>query len=90
MKNALSLTGVGHTCSLFLAITFILCVCFDLLLPELAMYQGWQELLPGFEWISWKSFIIGLLWSYAYGWYFSLVWVPLYNYFNISQQAPAP
>jgi hypothetical protein len=25
------------------------------------MYQAWQKLLPGFEWISWKSFFLGLI-----------------------------
>jgi len=40
---------------------------------------AWQKLLPGFEWISWKSFIIGLI-SYGYG-CFTVIWVPLYNVF---------
>ncbi len=43
------------------------------------MYQAWQHLLPGFQWISWKSFFLGAIESYGYGWYFALIWVPLYN-----------
>jgi len=81
MNRTISLAAVGHATSLFLLITFTLCVVFDLLLPEHAMFKAWQDLLPGFEWISWKSFIIGLIESYAYGWYFALIWVPIYNYF---------
>lgn len=81
MKPGISLAAVGHASSLFLAITFALCVAFDLLFPEHAMYQAWQKLLPGFEWLSWQSFFIGLVESYGYGWYFALVWVPLYNVF---------
>ena len=80
MKPGLSLAAVGHASSLFLAITFAVCVAFDLLFPAHAMYQAWQKLLPGFEWISWKSFFIGLVESYGYGWYFTLIWVPLYNF----------
>lgn len=81
MGQRISLVAVGHATSLFLAVTFALCVGFDLLFPEHAMYQTWQKLLPGFEWISWSSFLLGLLESYGYGWYFALIWVPLYNIF---------
>jgi hypothetical protein len=82
MKPSLSLSAFGHATSLFLAITFVLCVGFDLLVPEMAMYRSWQALLPGFTWISWSSFLLGLVESYGYGWYFTLIWVPLYNVFN--------
>jgi len=79
MSQRISLIAVGHASSLFLAISFTLCVGFDLLFPEQAMFQAWQKLLPGFVWLSWKSFFIGVVESYAYGWYFALIWVPLYN-----------
>jgi hypothetical protein len=72
---------VGHATSLFLAITFALCVAFDLVFPAHAMYRSWQDLLPGIHWITWTSFFLGLVESYAYGWYFTLIWVPLYNVF---------
>jgi hypothetical protein len=83
MKQGIRLSAVGHATGLFLAITFIICVAFDLLFPEYAMFEVWRKLLPGFKWISWGSFILGLAESYGYGWYFALVWVPLYNYFDL-------
>lgn len=86
MKQSLSFQGVGHATSLFLVITFAGCVGFDLLFPQHAMYQAWQKLLPGFQWISWKSFLLGLAESYGYGWYFALIWVPLYNVFTARAQ----
>ena len=79
MNQRISLVAVGHATSLFLATTFTLCVGFDLIFPEHAMFQAWQKLLPGFVWLSWKSFFLGVIESYAYGWYFALIWVPLYN-----------
>ena len=79
MKHSLSLLAFGHATSLFLAITFVLCVGFDLVFPHMAMYRSWQALLPGFTWISWSSFLLGLVESYGYGWYAALIWVPLYN-----------
>jgi hypothetical protein len=83
MNQRISLLAVGHATSLLLAISFSLCVAFDLLFPEHAMFQAWQKLLPGFVWLSWKSFFIGFIESYAYGWYFTLIWVPLYNVFSV-------
>lgn len=82
MRNYLSLMSVGHASSLFMVITFSICAVFDLLFPDYAMIRIWQGLLPGFSLTEWWGFIIGLIESYAYGWYFALIWVPIYNYFN--------
>lgn len=83
MNARISLSATGHATSLLLVISYILCIGFDLLFPEHAMYTAWYKLLPGFEWLSWKSFFIGLVETYAYGWYFALIWVPLYNLFTV-------
>lgn len=80
MNRTISLQAFGHATSLLLLFTFTTCVVFDLLFPEHAMFKAWQDLLPGFEWLSWKSFILGVIESYLYGWYFALIWVPIYNY----------
>lgn len=73
---------VGSALAVFLAITFVLCVGFDLLFPGLAMYQSWMQLLPGFTWLSWGSFLLGLVESLAYGFYIALVFCPLFNLFS--------
>lgn len=86
MNSRLSLFAIGHATSLLFLISFILCVGFDLVFPEQAMYQAWQKLLPGFEWISWKSFVLGSIEAYGYGWYIALIWVPLHNYFASRQK----
>lgn len=71
----------GMSLGIFLAITFALCVGFDLLFPGQAMYETWLKLLPGFTWLTWPSFILGLVESFAYGWYVALVFAPLFNFF---------
>lgn len=86
MRHSIQLAAAGHATSLFLAITFVLCVGFDLVFPHVAMYQAWQSLLPGFKWISWRSFFLGLVESYGYGWYLTLIWVPLYNVFGAGRK----
>jgi len=80
MKAGVSILAVGHATSILLAISFTVCIVFDLLFPDYAMYQSWQALVPGFVWLSWKSFFIGLIQAWAYGWYFALIWVPIYNF----------
>ena len=82
MKPNISLFAFGNATSLFLLMSFTICVVFGLILSEHAMYSVWLKLLPGFTWISWKSFLLGAVESYAYGWYIALIWVPLYNYFG--------
>ena len=65
MKTGISLVAVGHASSLLLTISYVLCVGFDLLFPEHAMFEAWRKLLPGFEWLTWKGFFIGLMISPA-------------------------
>jgi len=71
----------GMSLGLFFAVTFVLCVVFDLIFPHQAMYTTWLRLLPGFTWLTWPSFFLGLVESFAYGWYVALVFGPLFNYF---------
>lgn len=80
MSSRLSLIAVGHASSMLLAISFVLCVAFGILFPGAAMFRAWQLLLPGFQWLSWWSFLLGLAESYAYGWYVAALWVPAYNF----------
>lgn len=79
MRHTLALTAVGHATSLFFAITFALCVAVALVFPAHNMAPSLQQLLPGFQWISWKSFLLGPFETYGYGWYAALIWVPIYN-----------
>lgn len=71
---------LGTSLGVFLVVTFVLCVVFDLIFPDQAMYQTWLRLLPGFTWLSWPSFLLGLVESFAYGWYVALIFAPLFNF----------
>lgn len=79
MRNGVSLGAVGHATSLFLAITYMLCVGLDLAFPQHAKFEAWRTPFSGFEWLTWKGFGIDLAESYGYGWYFALLWAPI-NY----------
>lgn len=60
----------------FLAVSYLVCVAWDGLFPSLAMRGAWQDLLPGFEWLSVGSFFLGLAETLAYGFWLALL-VPL-------------
>ncbi len=81
-SGRISIPALGTSLGLFFAITFTLCVLFDLWVPSMAMNSLWAPLLPGFTWISWSSFLLGLVETFAYGWYIALIFAPLYNYFS--------
>ncbi len=75
------LVAFGLSLGLFLTITYLLCVGFDLLLPDQSMHESWQRFLPGFVWLTWPGFLLGLVESFAYGWYVALIFCPLFNFF---------
>ena len=77
------LLPAGNALSCFLVITFTLCVAWGLMTPSsMHMHQAFAPLMPGFRWISLPAYLIGVAWSFAYGWYAALLFVPLYNFFN--------
>lgn len=78
----ISVYAVGMSLGIFLAITFALCVGFGLLFPGATMYQAWLPLLPWVSWISWPSVALGLIETFAYGWFVAVFFVPLFNYFS--------
>ncbi len=72
----------GLSLSTFFAIAYILCVGFDLLFPDLAMYRTWLRLFPGVSWLSLPDFLLGLVEAFTYGWYVALVFASLFNAFS--------
>lgn len=68
----------GWTLSLFLLVTYLICIGFGILTPGWAhMHEAWAPLLPGFKWLTWQGFLAGALGSFLYGWYITLLVVPL-------------
>lgn len=73
---------LGMALGTLLAISFVLCVIFGLIFPTATMYQAWLPLLPGVTWVSWPSVFLGLVESFAYGWYIAVIFVPAFNFFS--------
>jgi hypothetical protein len=80
--HTLPLLALGLASSLFLSISFVLCVLGYLLFPSLPVpHAALSLVLPGFQLLTWRSFLLGLIESFGWGWYITLIFGPLYNYF---------
>ena len=80
-SKRLSVISVAVSLGLFLAISFVLCVALAFVVPDAGLHRPWVQFLPGFSWLTWPSFFLGLCESFAYGLYTGIVFVPLYNFF---------
>jgi hypothetical protein len=80
--HAIPVFALGMGLSLFLAISYVLCVLGFLFLPSLPIsHSALTIFLPGFTLLSWPSFCLGLVESLGWGWYVALVFGPIYNFF---------
>ena len=79
----LAIVPLGLSLGSFLVITYLLCVLFGIFVSDRGMHQLLSQLLPGFTWITWPSFFLGLFWSVVYGWYIAVVFAPLFNFFSV-------
>lgn len=84
--KGLSVKTVGLSLGILLAVTYTLCVVWDLVFPGWAMYQVWQRLLPGFGWSA-IGFLIGLVETVLYGFYVAVIFVPVYNFLQRREAA---
>jgi hypothetical protein len=79
----ISIVTLGLALSVFFAITYVICIAGYLLLPGLPVqHASLSVFLPGFELLSWRSFFLGLVESFSWGWYIAVVFAPLYNFFS--------
>ena len=84
--SRIAIVPLGLTLSFFLVITYVLCVIYGLLGFQQGMHQLLFQIIPGFTWITWPSFLIGLFWTFVWGWYIALVFAPLFNFFTARMQ----
>lgn len=67
----------------FTTFSYVICVLYGLVAPaSLHMVQFLEITLPGFKWLTFGAFIIGLVESFLYGVYAGLVYTPIYNFYQ--------
>lgn len=81
MRRRLEYLPVALGLGGLLAFSFAVCVAWDAVFAEWAMRSAWAPLLPGFEWLSVGSFLLGFLEAFAYGFWIALV-VPATRWLN--------
>lgn len=79
--SRIAIVPLGLTLGTFFVVTYILCVLFGLVVSAPGMHRLLSDLMPGFTWITWSSFFLGLVWAFASGWYIAVVFAPLHNFF---------
>lgn len=76
----LNIKVVTWSLGILTAISFILCVIYGSIVPRsMHMPELLEVLLPGFRWLTFLGFCIGLIESFLYGAYAGLVFVPIHN-----------
>lgn len=74
---------VSWSLGIFAAISFLICVIYGLVTPQSLRMSGFlEQVLPAFEWLSWRGFLLGLAESFLYGAYAGLLFCPIYNWLN--------
>lgn len=67
----------------FGAVTFTLCVLYGLIVPPALHGSRLLEMmLPGFQWLTFKSFLLGLVETFVFGAYFGLVFSVIHNLYS--------
>lgn len=78
--SQIPIVTLGLSLSVFFAITYLLCLAFILIIPDVGLHVPWFQFLPGFS-LSAPGILIGLVESVAYGWYVGLLFGWLFNFF---------
>jgi hypothetical protein len=79
----LNIRVVTWSLGTFTLVSYLVCIAYGLIVPaRLHMTQFLEITLPGFTWLTFWSFLIGVVESFLYGVYAGLVYTPLYNFFH--------
>ncbi len=81
----LTMRGTALTLVVFADVTFLICIGWGALLPGLHARGRvvFEALIPGFVWLTPASVLIGLVWATIVGLYAAVLFVPLFNYFEV-------
>lgn len=88
--KTLSFWPVAWTFSVFAAVVFALDALLGALFPNWwVMQKAWGLLLPGFTFISWGTFFLGLVEAFIGGFLTAVLFVPIWNFFAGREETKA-
>src|SRR5437870_6449485 len=80
--HTIPVLALGLSLSAFFVFSYVVCVLGYLFLPSLPVeHSALAIFLPGFVLSNWQSFLLGLVETFAWGWYIAVVFGTLYNFF---------
>jgi len=74
---------LGLSIGTFLVIGYLGCLALALIIPGRGLHQPWLQFLPGFDWSA-TGVLVGLIESFAYGFFTGVVFGPIYNVYNVA------
>ena len=79
----LNIRVVTWSLGVFTLFSYLVCIAYGLIVPaSLRMHQFLEITLPGFKWLTFWRFLVGLVESFLYGVYAGLVFTPISNFFH--------
>src|SRR5262249_33480954 len=82
IPRRLPLVALGLSLSAFLALSYVICIVGYLVAPGMPVkHEALAIFLPGFELLTWQTFLLGLAESYVWGWYIAVGFGLIYNFF---------
>jgi hypothetical protein len=80
--RSIPIMTLGCALSAFFVLSYTICILGYLVWPNSPVQHASLGIfLPGFTLLSWQSFFLGLIESFAWGWYVAAVFGALYNFF---------
>ena len=80
--RTISIITLGQALSVFFMVSFTICIIGYLLFPSMPVkHESLAIFLPGFTLLSWHTFFLGLIESFAWGWYIAILFGAIYNFF---------
>ena len=75
----LPLVPLGLSLGGFFAISLLACILLGVIVPDATMHRPWLQFFPGFEWLTVRSVVVGLVWTQVYAWWIALIFGSLFS-----------
>jgi hypothetical protein len=83
-SNSLRPLRLGLSLGTFLVVAYLGCLALGLVVPDRGLHQPWLQFLVGFTWTP-QGMLLGLGEAFAYGLLSGIVFAPIYNAFNVTE-----
>src|ERR1044071_9883988 len=80
--QVIPIIALGQALGAFFIVSYTICILGYLLFPGFPVqHESLAIFLPGYTLLNWHTFFLGLIESFAWGWYIAIVFGAIYNFF---------